>query len=573
MKKILSILSILFILFAFIAPIQVSAATSAGIKPGSFFYFFDTTFENISLFFTFGSENKAKKALEYADERLAEAKESADENNPKAVEKAMVGYKEEILFATKESKGLKNSNKAELLLNTISENTIKHQGVLTDILKKVPKETKQMILNAIKISKKGQEEAIKEIAELKGKIKKLKKEVAKSRLKAKNKILTKETEETKKQKPENVSIPAKLQLPPSVSLNKTSNKTSAVILSNSQIIKKVKPVVVYIETDAGTGSGMIISSDGFILTNAHVVSGVSNAKIKLSDERLFIGSVIGRDEKIDLAILKIKGANFPTVILGDSSANILKQGDEVFSFGYPFGLKGDVSFKEGTISRRQTYEGITYLETSAEVHPGNSGGPLVNRFAQVVGVNTQAVGSGVGGVLVGGSIKFALPINLVRGLIPKLKAGRNIIVPKTTPSLLPSTEQEKDLNLKIAKCKAVKQSFYDKSILKIDQATKNRLKEIFNSLNQQYKDATNKVFADADVQISRINNNSLLSATSKLSLIKQYNDDSIAKTEQLYQNQQIFWNNQKTEVKNNKQNAINKINQLLSEKYSKCLNQ
>ncbi len=86
----------------FVLPLPVSAATetSAGVKPGQFLYFFDTTFEKVDLFFTFGSENKAKKALEYADERLAEAKESANENNPKAVEKAMAGYKAEISLAT-----------------------------------------------------------------------------------------------------------------------------------------------------------------------------------------------------------------------------------------------------------------------------------------------------------------------------------------------------------------------------------------------------------------------------------------------------------------------------------------
>jgi len=112
MKK-LTTLSILFISLAFVAPIQVSAATSAGVKPGSFFYFFDTASEKINLFFTFSPEKKAQKALEYADERLAEAEESANENNSKAVEKAMIGYKEKISLATEKSKGLKNEERAK----------------------------------------------------------------------------------------------------------------------------------------------------------------------------------------------------------------------------------------------------------------------------------------------------------------------------------------------------------------------------------------------------------------------------------------------------------------------------
>ena len=178
-------------MFVFATPVSATTETSAGIKPGSFFYFFDTTSEKISLFFTFGSENKAKKALKYADERLAEAKESANKNNPKAVEKAMTGYKKEILFATEKSKGLKDQNRAEELLNIVSENTAKHQETLASVLEKVPEEAKQAILNAIEVSKKGQEEAVKQITELKGEIEKLKKEVAE--LKAKNETQTKDT--------------------------------------------------------------------------------------------------------------------------------------------------------------------------------------------------------------------------------------------------------------------------------------------------------------------------------------------------------------------------------------------
>ena len=204
MKK-LTTLSILLISLAFVTPIQVSAATNAGVKPGSFFYFFDTTFENISLFFTFGSENKARKALEYADERLAEAEESANENNPKAIERAMLGYKEEISLATEKSKELKDQNKAEELLNVVSENTAKHQEVLASVLEKVPEEAKQAILNAIEVSKKGQEEAVKQIAELKNEIEKLKKEVAE--LKTENEAQTKTTDNAvKATEPDNTTL-------------------------------------------------------------------------------------------------------------------------------------------------------------------------------------------------------------------------------------------------------------------------------------------------------------------------------------------------------------------------------
>ena len=199
-----------------------------------------------------------------------------------------------------------------------------------------------------------------------------------------------------------------------------------VALSNADIIKKVKPATVYIETTKRVGSGMIIDANGYVLTNAHVVWDVFVAKIKLSDGRSLSADVIGRDEIIDLAILKIVGTNFSKVMLGNSDS--LAQGDDVFTLGYPFGLEGDVSFKEGTISRRISDGSATYLETSAEIHPGNSGGPLVNKYGEVVGVNSASYGQSIKGVNVGETIKLAIPINVAKGLIPELKGGRKIVI-------------------------------------------------------------------------------------------------------------------------------------------------
>lgn len=195
-------------------------------------------------------------------------------------------------------------------------------------------------------------------------------------------------------------------------------------LNNSQVIKKVKPAVVYIETNDGAGSGMIISSDGNVLTNAHVVEGLTNVSVSLSTGEKLSGAVLGRDEAVDLAVIKINSTRqFSKVDFGDSDKT--EQGDEVFTFGFPFGIEGDVSFKEGTISRRIE----NYFETSAEIHPGNSGGPLVNRYGQVIGINTAILGKSVQGIQLGETIKLAIPINNAKGLIAELKAGRNIVVP------------------------------------------------------------------------------------------------------------------------------------------------
>ncbi len=216
---------------------------------------------------------------------------------------------------------------------------------------------------------------------------------------------------------------------PAVSLNKArlENKNSLVQeslkLTNKKIIAVVKPAVVYLETDSGSGSGMIFDPSGFILTNAHVVSGVSQVRAILSDGRNFIGTVIGRDEIKDLAVVQIQASGLSYVAFGDSDS--VEQGDQIFTLGYPFGLEGDVSFKEGTISRRVNFNGALYIEISAEIHPGNSGGPLVDETGKVIGINSLAVGSGSTGAL-----RFAIPINNAKLLIPDLENGRTVFKPR-----------------------------------------------------------------------------------------------------------------------------------------------
>jgi hypothetical protein len=105
----------------------------------------------------------------------------------------------------------------------------------------------------------------------------------------------------------------------------------------------------------------------------------------------------------------------------------------VYTLGYPFGIKGEVSFKDGTVSRRTTIEGGTYIETSAEIHPGNSGGPLVNDSGQVVGINVAMLGQSVNGVNLGETIKLAIPINLAKAFIASLETDPGITpAPSTT---------------------------------------------------------------------------------------------------------------------------------------------
>ncbi|MBI3636849.1 MAG: trypsin-like peptidase domain-containing protein [Candidatus Rokubacteria bacterium] len=170
------------------------------------------------------------------------------------------------------------------------------------------------------------------------------------------------------------------------------------------------------EPRRSTGSGFVIDANGMIVTNAHVVEGVASAQVRLFDGRRFTGRVIGRDNRVDLALLKIDGATNLTVLpLGDS--NRLRVGEFVLVLGHPFGLEHTVSF--GIVSRKGAplavaAPGFDFIQTDAAINPGNSGGPLVNMAGEVVGVNSMAARNG--------SIGFAIPANLVKMLLPQLVA-------------------------------------------------------------------------------------------------------------------------------------------------------
>src|SRR3989344_7217042 len=212
MKRFSAIALALLLVVAFSLPVSTLAAEESGIKPGSFFYGFVTTFEKINLFFTFSPEKKAEKALKYAEKRLAEAEAVAGDENSEAVKTAISGYEKNIALAAQASKKVKDETKAENLFNLIANNTSKHQEVLADVLTKVPEEAKEAITKAIEVSRKGQEEALQKISELRGEVEKLKQEVAD--LKAKDEERGKILEELSKQKPKNISIPDKPQISP-----------------------------------------------------------------------------------------------------------------------------------------------------------------------------------------------------------------------------------------------------------------------------------------------------------------------------------------------------------------------
>ncbi len=163
-----------------------------------------------------------------------------------------------------------------------------------------------------------------------------------------------------------------------------------------------------------TGSGFVLDPSGLVVTNSHVVEGADAIQVRLADGRRFAGRLVGRDGRVDLALLKIEGAtNLTPLPLGDS--NRLRVGEFVMALGHPFGLEQSVSF--GIVSRKGApltvaAAGFDFVQTDAAINPGNSGGPLVNMAGEVVGVNSMAARNG--------SIGFAIPASLVKMLVPQL---------------------------------------------------------------------------------------------------------------------------------------------------------
>ncbi len=246
-------------------------------------------------------------------------------------------------------------------------------------------------------------------------------------------------------------------LPPPKETNLPEQVVSPVALSNTfrEIAKVMKPAVVNISTvqkvksntmsgfppgfqfdfpgtpdqpsphqfkQRGTGSGVVVTSDGYILTNNHVVGKADAIEVKLADGRKFKGKVIGTDEFTDLAVVKIEDKNLPYASLGDSDG--MEQGDWVVAIGSPFGLEQTIT--AGIVSAKGRYVGGNYndfIQTDASINPGNSGGPLVNMKGQVIGINTMIYSESGGNQGIG----FAIPSNSVRYVYEQLAKNGKVV--------------------------------------------------------------------------------------------------------------------------------------------------
>ena len=195
------------------------------------------------------------------------------------------------------------------------------------------------------------------------------------------------------------------------------------------------------------GSGVIVSPDGYILTNNHVVDGATDVRVTLADKRQLKARVVGTDPKTDIAVLKVEGSGFPSITIGDSSK--VQVGDYALAIGDPFGVGQTVTMGIVSALNRgnlgiEDYE--DFIQTDAPINPGNSGGALINDRGELVGINTAILSHGSGG---NEGIGFAIPINMARGVMSQIldhgkvnRAYLGIMVQDITPGI------SKAMNLK-----------------------------------------------------------------------------------------------------------------------------
>lgn len=170
----------------------------------------------------------------------------------------------------------------------------------------------------------------------------------------------------------------------------------------------------------GVGSGFILSADGLIMTNAHVVDGADELIVTLPDKREFKAKLVGADKRTDVAVVKIEASGLTAVKIGD--INRLRVGEWVMAIGSPFGLENTVTAGIVSAKQRDTGDFLPFIQTDVAINPGNSGGPLFNMDGEVVGINSQ-IYSRTGGFM---GLSFAVPIDVAMDVVSQLKASGKV---------------------------------------------------------------------------------------------------------------------------------------------------
>jgi serine protease Do len=171
------------------------------------------------------------------------------------------------------------------------------------------------------------------------------------------------------------------------------------------------------------GSGFIVSPDGYVVTNVHVVRGASEIVVRLADHSEHKARLVGSDPKTDIALLKIDASGLPTLAFGDSDQ--AQVGEPVMAIGNPFGLEQTVT--TGIVSAKERFIGAgpydDFIQTDASINPGNSGGPLVDTRGALIGINTAIFSQSGGSIGIG----FAIPVNIAKEVLPQLRASGKVV--------------------------------------------------------------------------------------------------------------------------------------------------
>lgn len=258
-----------------------------------------------------------------------------------------------------------------------------------------------------------------------------------------------------------------------------------VALSPAQIAEVAIPSVVLIQTATGLGSGFVVSKDGRIATNLHVISGSRSATVVLSDRRKFSEvDVLTSDAKHDLAVLQIRAPDLRPLPLGDS--NQVKPGERVVAIGHPLGLGNTVS--DGLVSAvRELSPTLSVLQISAPISPGSSGGPILNDRAQVIGISTLVVTEGQ-------NLAFGMPVNQLKALLETPGPGTPI-ASWSPPSLNDRKVPKHDLAV-LAGCAAAEQQ-------EIERRVEAAISSGAPLYNEGHHEACYRIYSGAVLEIDR----------------------------------------------------------------------
>ena len=210
--------------------------------------------------------------------------------------------------------------------------------------------------------------------------------------------------------------------------------------SLADLIESIRAGVVQVTTSSGSASGFIITSDGLVVTNEHVVSGESSVGVWLTNGRRYDADVLERDATSDLALLRIEGGSFDAIAVGDP--NTVRMGHEVLALGFPLAdtIGTNLTVTRGIVSSTRMEDGVQLLQTDASLNPGNSGGPLVNRDGEVIGVNSSRIEETDSGRPVS-NIGFAVSVSELERRLPTLGGQfASLGTPRPAPTPIPASD-------------------------------------------------------------------------------------------------------------------------------------